>query len=516
MTSRYVYNGKSPGLLATSGNTESAQAIQQQLYEAIVVDVILDHTHPKYAKKDGYNVGAVKIRAFSIHNSRKDELLDWADPIESAVLEMPLIGELVLVQKILGNYFYSRKVFLAHRVQENGMLQLNNALNNRGNRLKSKIATTKQELTAEKHEFGEYFKPDSRVRPLKHFEGDLIIQGRMGNTIRFGSSKMDLSSQGLAPNIILRTGQGKDIEKTDASKESIFGLILEDVNKDASSIWMTSDQNIPFEPITINAGSFNRSMQVPPQKYGGAQILMNSDSIVLDAKKTHILMYSNEEIYLNSFKNTAIDTDSSIILTANLDIELKTGRRVDIQADSDVTIIAGNDLSLVGIGSLSFSAKKLYLGSAASDVEPVVGGTSLSIFLARLILTLMGTGVTPPQIAYQSTGALLPPLAFSLPPAAAPGIATTAHVITPMGPGILSPVIMTGLIALYTELALPNPGSLKGLPYSGAPFNSSDTFVGMSNEDTVAVVEKNTFKKGEQIKTENNKWKLTDDYYKVL
>jgi hypothetical protein len=35
------------------------------------------------------------------------------------------------------------------------------------------------------------------------------------------------------------------------------------------------------------------------------------------------------------------------------------------------------------------------------------------------------------------------------------------------------------------------------------------------NDDTL-LIEKNEFKKGEQIKTENNKWKLSDDYYKVL
>ena len=510
---RYIYRGKPDGLLATSGNTESVRAIPNQFYEAVVVDVILDHHHPQYAKKDGYNVGAIKIRIFSVHNTRHDDLLDWADPIESSILEMPLIGELVVVHKILGNFYYTRKVFLAHRIQENGMLKLNNALNNRGNRLKSKIAVTKQELTVDKHKFGEYFKPDSRVRPLKHFEGDLLIQGRMGNSIRFGSSQMELSSPGLAPNIILRTGQGKDIEKTDATKDSIFGLILEDVNKDASSIWMTSDQNIPFEPITINAGSFNRSMQAPPQKYGGAQILMNSDSIVLDAKKTHILMYSNEEIYLNSFKNTAIDTDSSIILTANLDIELKTGRRIEIQSDSDVTIISGNDISLVAAGTMSLLAKKIYLGSSANDVEPTVGGTSLSMWLARLIHALMGLGITPPQLPYQLTGS---PVPTTVVPPLVPGPAAVFHGVVMGMPVQLSPLVITALTALYTELMPPNAGSIKKLPYSGAPFNSSDVFVNMGNENTTLLIEKNEFKTGEQIKTENSKWKLSDDYYKVL
>jgi hypothetical protein len=511
---RYVYRRKPEGLLSTTDTAASARPLTSEFYEAIVVDVILDHHHPQYAKKDGYNVGAIKIRIFSVHNGRSDDLLDWADPIESSILEMPLIGELVILHKILGIFYYTRKVFLAHRIQENGMLQLNNALNSRSDKLKSKIATTKQELTPDKYKFGEYFKPDSRVRPLKHFEGDLLIQGRMGNSIRFGSSQMELSSPGLAPNIILRTGQGKDIEKTDASKDSIFGLILEDINKDASSIWMTSDQNVPFEPITINAGSFNRSIQAPPQKYGGAQILMNSDSIVLGAKKTHILLYSNEEIYLNSFKNTAIDTDSSIILTANLDIELKTGRRIDAQADSDVTIISGNDISMVAAGTMSLLAKKIYLGSAANDVEPIVGGTSLSMWLARLIQALMGVGITPPQLPYQLTGS---PIPTTIVPPLIPGPAAITHgLLLGSVPVQLSPVVIAGLTALYAELIPPNAGSIKKLPYSGAPFNSSDVFINMGNENSTLLIEKNEFKKGEQIKTENNKWKLSDDYYKVL
>jgi len=511
---RYVYRRKPEGLLSTTDTAASARSLTSEFYEAIVVDVILDHHHPQYAKKDGYNVGAIKIRIFSVHNGRSDDLLDWADPIESSILEMPLIGELVILHKILGIFYYTRKVFLAHRIQENGMLQLNNALNSRSEKLKSKIATTKQELTSDKYKFGEYFKPDSRVRPLKHFEGDLLIQGRMGQSIRFGSSQMELSSLGMAPNIILRAGQGKDIEKTDATKDSVFGLILEDINKDASSIWMTADQNVPFEPITINAGSFNRSMQAPPQKYGGAQIILNSDSIILDSKKTHILLYSNEEIYLNSFKNTAIDTDSSIILTANLDIELKSSRRVDIQSDSDATIISGNDVSIVGMGTMSLLAKKIYLGSSANDVEPTVGGTSLSMWLARLIQALMGVGITPPQLPYQLTGS---PIPTTVVPPLVPGPASFVHTLA-FGyiPCPLSPIVQIGLAALYAELMPPNAGSIKKLPYSGAPFNSSDVFVNMGNEDTSALIEKNEFKKGEQIKTENSKWKLTDDYYTVL
>jgi hypothetical protein len=510
---RYVYREGISGVLGSAGKTE-ARSVPNPFYEAIVVDVILDHIHPQYSKSDGYNVGAIKVRIFSTSNTRDEELLDWADPLDSTIQEMPLLGEIVILHKVLGNFFYTRKTFLAHRLNENAILNLNKAINNRFEQTKNKKISGNEELTKEKHKFGEYFKPDNRVRQLKHFEGDILFQGRMGHSIRFGSSQMDPSSKGMAPNIILRTGQGKGLEKDKTTNESIYGLILEDVNKDASSIWMTSDQVVPFEPITVNAGAFFRSILNAPQKFDKAQIILNSDRILLNAKKTHIMLFSNEEIYLNSFKRTSIDSNESIILTANLDIQHKSSRNIDNVADEDFTVLAASDISLLAGEKIALTAKKIHLGGVDNDTEPVVGGTSLSMFLARLIQAIMGLGITPPQIpTYQSVGSPVP--TTIVPPVVVPGPSAAIHVITPTGPGVLSPAVIAALTALYVELVAPNPGSQKPLPFSGAPFNSNDTFIGMSNQDISPTIVKNEFEEGEQIKTENNEWLLTDSYYKV-
>jgi hypothetical protein len=511
---RYVARRPVSGILATSGRIDTARSIPNMFYEGLVVDVIVDHMHPQYSK-DGYNVGSIKVRIFSVHNSKDEELLDWADPVDSTIQELPLIGELVVVNKILGKLFYNRKTFLTRRLNENAMLNLNVALNNRPEQTKNKVVSSNEEISKENHKFGEYFKPDSRVRQLKHFEGDVIIQGRMGHSIRFGSSQMDPSSTGMAPNIILRTGQGKDLENTKSTKDSFYGLILEDVNKDASSIWMTSDQTVPFEPTTINAGSFYRSIHNAPQAFDKAQIILNSDRLLLNAKKTHIMLFSNEEIYLNSFKRTSIDSDESIILTANLDIQHKASRNINNLTDEDFTVAAGSDVSILAGEKISLTAKKIHLGGIQNDVEPMVGGTSLSIFLARLIQALMGLGITAPQVpTYQSVGSPVPTTV--VPPVIIPGPSTALHVITPNGPGRLSPAIVAALTALYTELVQPNPGSQKPLPFSGAPFNSNDAFVGLSNQDVEPVIVKNEFESGEQVVTENNEWILSDSsYYKV-
>ena len=40
---------------------------------------------------------------------------------------------------------------------------------------------------------GKYFKVNNKIRPLKHFEGDTIIQSRHGSSIRFGCYENDPS-----------------------------------------------------------------------------------------------------------------------------------------------------------------------------------------------------------------------------------------------------------------------------------------------------------------------------------
>ena len=509
---RIAITANDPNLLSAGGISNSAPAMPDIIYEALVVDVIVDHKHPLYAK-DGLNVGAIKVRILSVNHSLDSKLLPWAEPFDTTVYQLPLLGELVTLQKVRGNFFYSRKLPIAHRVQENSMLLMEMVLNLKAvNTLSAKLKEL-TEIEPEKHKFGQYFKPDSRVRAIKHFEGDTIIQGRMGHSIRLGSSKIDPTSKSLAPNIILRTGQGKDLEKG-ATVDGIYGLILEDINKDASSIWMTSDQGVPLEVSTINAGSYYRSLLSPPQLWTGAQIIQNSDRIILNSKNSHIMLFSNDEIYLNGFNGIGIDSDGKISATANLDISHRAGRNIDNIADEDFTIKTGGDISLMALGKLSFTGSKIHFGGIENGVEPMVGGTSLAMFLARLIQVLMGTGAVTPQVPYQLQGLPAPPPVA--PPAIAPGPATFQHIITPMGFGMLSPLVTAGLMQLYAELVSPNVGTKTPLPFSGAVFNSSDAYVGMSNENAVLGIEKNEFESGTQLKVETNEWKTSEDYYKVL
>ena len=130
----------------------------------------------------------------------------------------------------------------------------------------------------------------------------------------------------------------------------------------------------------------------------------------------------------------------------------------------------------------------------------------MSKWLARFSLTLMGT---PPSVLPWTTQKTT-----IVPAVAVPGIATTAHVITPVGPGLLNPVIINGLIQLYTELSLPNAGQSITSPFGGAPFNSGDVFVNFGNE--IPKIQTNNFKTGNVKPIKNNTWSLPDKYYRAV
>ena len=496
----YVSRGKSSDLLTLGGDVDSGKVVHKSFYEALVEDVIVDHFHPKYSSTDGYNVGDIKVRVFDIDNTLDSDKLSWASPFCLNHQQYPLIGEVVIVQFYFGKFYYTSPLNMTKRLQESGMLNLSNAINNRFRKLTSPLNNSNfRETKPDEPLLGAYYKPDSRVRQLKHFEGDYILQGRMGHSIRFGSSAMDVSSDTLAPNIIFRTGQGKDLEQTNATVSSDYGLILEDINKDASSIWMTADQAVKIVPATTNAGSYIRSVDyVVEYPFQGAQILLNSDRLILNSKKEETFLFSSKGIHLNSFNDATVDTDSNILLTANLDINFRCNDNIEMKADKDVIMSAGSDIFSTANEKISFVSDKLHIGSVSNTDEPLVGGTSLSIFLARLIMALIGMPKTIRSQTQANSRISIPRTIF-------PGLSANAHVFTSVGPGKLASYIITDLTKLYNELAA---GA-----FAKAPFNSEDNFVMLQNEIPDIVL--NEFEAGTNEVEEGSTWNYDESYYNI-
>jgi len=143
------------------------------------------------------------------------------------------------------------------------------------------------------------FKANEDIRNLLCFEGDKILQGRKGNSIRFSSTvkdKANLNEWSSGPGddgdpvVIITNGHNTD------KKSPIH---IEKINQEYSSIYLTSTQNIPLVPD--RKGIINPiTNPVSVEKYYRPQLIMNSDRIVINSKKDDVLLFATTNIELNT------------------------------------------------------------------------------------------------------------------------------------------------------------------------------------------------------------------------
>ena len=159
---------------------------------------------------------------------------------------------------------------------------------------------------------GRTFSENPDVRKLICFQGDRIYQGRKGNGIRFGSTikaHSDINEWSYIgkngdPITILVNGY------VTTDKKSLSPNI-EEINKEMSSIYMTSTQKIPLLPDKKD--SLNPiTKPLLPSNYIDSQIILNSDRITLNSKKDEVMIFAKTNIELNTKNVINLNADSWI------------------------------------------------------------------------------------------------------------------------------------------------------------------------------------------------------------
>jgi hypothetical protein len=162
-------------------------------------------------------------------------------------------------------------------------------------------------------DLGDTFQEKLNIKSLQPFEGDIIYEGRWGQSIRFGSTVKDSkivnpwssTNNNGDPITILKNGQHED------GKDPWIPQV-EDINKDKSSIYLTSTQTIPIEASSKSYKSYSLA-PTSPDKYSGEQIIINSGRLLFNSTKDSILFSSKKTINLNSEESVNIDTKKFIV-----------------------------------------------------------------------------------------------------------------------------------------------------------------------------------------------------------
>jgi hypothetical protein len=233
---------------------------------------------------------------------------------------------------------------------------------------------------------GTTFNENADIRNLLSFQGDRIYQGRKGNGIRFGSTVSSYSNisewssvgNNGDPITILVNGYVTTDKKSLAPN-------IEEINKELSSIYMTSTQKIPLKPGALITNPVLSS--ILPPNYTNPQIILNSDRITLNSKKDDIVLISSGFIELN--------TDSIININAGNYTHINSPK-ISLGTKKDGTVadeplLLGNktkDLLTQLISILSTLGNDLTSVITPPPGAPLVGvniaGTNLTAALSTL------------------------------------------------------------------------------------------------------------------------------------
>jgi hypothetical protein len=148
------------------------------------------------------------------------------------------------------------------------------------------------------------------------FEGDHILQGRQGNALRFSTTTT------LYKNLNEWSDIGKDddpitILSNGFAYDPNEKFHTEKINKDLSSLYLTSAQKIPLQ--TDKTGVLNNltnPLNVPD--YFNAQAIINSDRVVINSKKDEVIIFAKTNIEINTKNIINLNADERVHLNSNV------------------------------------------------------------------------------------------------------------------------------------------------------------------------------------------------------
>lgn len=374
--------------------------------DAIVEDVITNDQHESYDRETGQNLGYAKLRIIPDQRNVDSSELTWIPPLDTSMREIPLKNEAVMVFSSMGQKYYTKRVNITNKITESswpGLLhqlseQPSDDTQSQNMRMAARggAPTSGHTTTLDINTLGESFRENPSVRLLRPYEGDVILQGRFGNTLRFGSSLFspDVIQGSIPwPNILLSVGQDPSQPIPPNTTKSPYSVKKEDINNDLSSIWMIANERVRFEPATLNSPQNNKAhlrsteIERPSPYYLGAQIFINSDRVVINSKNSEISLFSRSEINLSSIKSITLDSETNVVMTANNDIKLTPFNDLDGTA-KNISFTATDVLSLTSFGDQYILGKRIFIGAGGSQSQPMVLGGELVTFLRQLLTAL--------------------------------------------------------------------------------------------------------------------------------
>jgi len=323
----YGFSALNNNLNANSNNGFNvANAISQaNLIRAVrVLSIVLDETHPRFKELGEWNaLGIVEYE--DVVNPLPSPSLQTARPLTGNFKNLPLVNEIVYliglpntdIASISSNSteYYINIVSLWNHPHHNAFPTSPNSLppTQQKDYIQTQAGNVRRVTDQSTEIFlGKTFKERSNIHPLLPFEGDMLYEGRWGNSIRIGSTVKDTPNNWSTvgtngdPILIIRNGQGIQTEEG-------WVPTVEDINNDDSSIYIASTQKIPLKASSTIYDSY-RTAPTAPDQYSGKQVILNSGRLVFNTTQDHLLLSSNQTIGFNAVSGFNFDTKGNFVV----------------------------------------------------------------------------------------------------------------------------------------------------------------------------------------------------------
>jgi hypothetical protein len=352
--------GTSPSI-QTTGIQSQLDNLKGQVVAARVIDIVLDENHPKFNDVGQWNgIGAIFYEF--VNQSGTATSSNFALPYDSQLKTYPLVNEIVLLfslpnQQIGQNtsnqsYFYLKPLGVwnhphhdaypnlistpkpsqtqDYKSTENGVIR------------QVTDGSTEINLNSPVNPSQNTFVEKTDIHPLMPYMGDVLMEGRHGQSLRFGSTaksqstlKNDWSTSGNNgdPITILRNGQPI---KTD---DKGWIPIVENVNQDLSSIYLTSTQKLTNFSLAREENNKWKSLPTLPSQFTTPQILFNSDRIIINAKNDSILMGAKQSIGLSCYEEINLTGNNTILDSTNIYLGSKNATEPVLLGDKTITTL---------------------------------------------------------------------------------------------------------------------------------------------------------------------------------
>jgi hypothetical protein len=332
--SNSVYDGVTPASVVAS-NVSNSTFFHLEVAE--VLDIVLNNSHEYY--ETPWDIGKIKFRLMQSESGKPEDIPDWAYPMNTSLRKYPVKHELVVIVSFLNKSFYWDILNFFNYVNNNAVpnasnLPIESTTVKIGDYEKVRKSRISNNVKKRDTYLGDKFlNLNSAIGVISAKEGDVILQGRFGNSINLTSNEKT-----GAPSIKINL---KDKDTFAAKQESLTS---------DTGIWITSEETLEFDKNSPELKDSNN----PPKEYEGKQIYIGSGRIILNSKANEIIGFSNKSILFSCNKNFGVNSDSNIVLSSK-----------------NETII---------------ESPKVFLGGK-NATEPVVLGNKLKEILNRLIST---------------------------------------------------------------------------------------------------------------------------------